>query len=261
LSKYKNVKTINFFDDDFLLPASIVEFVRLFKKEIHLPFVINAHVDSITKEKISILKNCGCDLIRIGIESGNYRIRKKILNRRATNLCFVEKSQIIKKHGIRLFTFNMIGLPTETGNNVLETLRLNAQLRPDVVRVATFYPYEGTPIYLLCKKLGLLVPKKPEQMYLTYSSKSILNFDDNFKLFLQKVIRHLDCYLNYLDADISVYYGEIVNEINSLSERDLNSKIKQKIFSERIQKVSKKLSSQSIPHYVKRFNPYYAVRV
>lgn len=175
--------------------------------------------------------------------------------------CFVEKSQIIKKYGIRLFTFNMIGLPTETENNVWETLQLNVQLRPDVVRVATFYPYEGTPIYSLCEKLRLLMPKNQKQRNLTYSSKSILNFDDNFKLFLLKIIRHLDCYLNYLDADISVYYREIVNEINSLSERDFNSKVKQKILLERIKKISKNLLSLSISHYVKKFNPYYAVRV
>lgn len=261
LSKYRDVKAINFFDDDFLLSPSIVEFVKLFRKEINLPFIINTHVDSITEEKVSVLKSCGCDLIKIGLESGNYRIRRVVLNRQTTNQCFIEKSQIIKKHDIRLFTFNMIGLPTETENNVSETLQLNAQLKPDVVRVATFYPYEGTQIYFLCEKLGLLMPKNQRQRDLTYSSKSILNFDDNFKLFLLKTIKHLDCYLNYLDADVSVYYGEVVNEINSLSERGFNSKAKQKILSERIEKISNNLLFQSVPHYVKKFNPYYAVRV
>ncbi len=260
LFKYNNVKAVNFFDDDFLLSSSILEFIELFKKEIGLPFIVNAHVDSITDEKVATLKSCGCDLIRIGVESGNYNIRKNILSRAATNQSFVEKSEIIKKYGIRLFTFNMIGLPTETKANVLETLQLNARLNPDVVRVATFYPYEGTPIHSLCKKLGVL-SKNRGQRHLTYSSKSILDFDSDFKVFLLKVIKHLDCYLNYLDTNISDYYVGIVNEINSFSEEDFNSVTKQEALSKKIEETSKNLSSKFVKHYVKKFNPYYAVRI
>lgn len=259
LSKYQNIKAINFYDDDFLLSPSIIEFIELFRKEIGLPFMVNTHVNSITDEKIRVLKNGGCDMVKVGLESGSHRIRKDILNRPATNQYVAEKMKIVRKHDIRLFTFNMIGLPTETENNVFETLKLNAQLQVDVVRVATFYPYEGTAIYSLCRDLDLLEPRG--QKHLTYSSKSILNFDNHFKLFLLKITRYLDCYLNYLNPDISINYQEIVNEINSLSELNFDSRSRQKTLSEKIDQISKDLSFKSIPHYVKKFNPYYAVRV
>ncbi|MBA3047721.1 B12-binding domain-containing radical SAM protein [Patescibacteria group bacterium] len=260
LNKYDNIKAINFYDDDFLLPLSIINFVNLFKREINLPFMINAHVNSITDKNISALKHCGCDLIKIGLESGSYRIRKDVLNRPITLRQFIEKINIIKKYGVKLFTFNMIGLPTEEKEDVFETLRLNAQIQPNVVRIATFYPYTGTSIYFLCQKLNLL-QKNQSEGHLTYFEKSILNFDNRFKLFLLKILRYFDCYLNYFNTNISFYYEDMIDRIKLLSDPELNSGIIQKKLQKEIGAISKNLSSDGVPHYVKKFTPYYAVRI
>lgn len=222
--------------------------------------MINTHIHSITDAKISILKDCNCDLIKVGLESGSYRIRKEILNRPITREQLIAKLNIIKKYGIRLFTFNMIGLPTETKDDIFETLKLNAQIQSNVVRIATFYPYTGTPIYFLCQKLNLLQETQDEE-HLTYFEKSVLNFDNSFKLFLLKVIKYFDCYLNYFDINISVYYKKVVDKIKLLSESEFGSNIIEHDLHEEIEAISKELSFRKIPHYVKKFNPYYAVRI
>lgn len=261
LDKYDAIKAINFYDDDFLLTPSIIDFIKLFKKAINLPFMINTHIHSITGAKISTLKDCGCDLIKVGLESGSYRIRKEILNRPIMREQLVAKLNIIKKYGIKLFTFNMIGLPTETQDDIFETLKLNAQIQSNVVRIATFYPYTGTPIYFLCQKLNLLQETQQDEGHLTYFEKSVLNFDNSFKLFLLKIIKYFDCYLNYFDINISVYYKNVVDKIKLLSESEFNSDIIGRDLQEEIEAISKELSFRKIPHYVKKFNPYYAVRI
>lgn len=154
----------------------------------------------------------------------------------------------------------MIGLPTETTENIFETLKLNAQIQPNVVRIATFYPYTRTPIYFLCQKLNLLQESQDEG-HLTYFEKSVLNFDNSFKLFLLKIIKYFDCYLNYFDINISIYYKNAVDKIKLLSESEFSSEIIEQELQEEIEAISKKLSIREIPHYVKKFNPYYAVKI
>lgn len=50
----------------------------------------------------------------------------------------------------------MIGLPTEQYDDILETIKLNIECKPDYAWVSIFQPYPGTEIYEYCKENGLL---------------------------------------------------------------------------------------------------------
>ena len=74
---------------------------------------------------MKLLKKMGVVAASVGVESGNQNIRKSILNRDMTNEQILESIRLLKKYDIRISTFNLIGLPTETRDNVFETIRLN----------------------------------------------------------------------------------------------------------------------------------------
>ncbi|MEE9525307.1 MAG: radical SAM protein [Candidatus Woesearchaeota archaeon] len=260
LNSYEGVKIIRFVDDDFLLNDSIIEFMNIFKKEINLPFVINAHINSVNEEKLIALKKNNCHLLGIGVECANENIRKEILNRHMSNQQIREKIKLIKKIGVRLMNYIMFGFPTETKQNVIETLKLNSESQPDIVRSSIFFPCEGTELYSICEKLELISHSKDQNLF-TYFEKSVLNFNDDFKLFLEKVQKYLDCYLNYYNENLSSKYGALIAMINNLSREQWGDEEVHKEIQKMRESISQDLCSKKTFHYAMRFTSYFAVRI
>ncbi|MFT4304442.1 MAG: B12-binding domain-containing radical SAM protein [Candidatus Woesearchaeota archaeon] len=258
LNRYKNIKCISFGDDDFLLHPKIINFLDMYIKEIKIPFVINANLKSITVEKLKKLKKAKCKIVRIGIESGNEKIREDILNRYITNEEIIKKIELIKKAKLKVLSYNMIGLPTENKKKINDTIKLNVDSKVDIVRISTFYPYEKTKIYTICKNLNLLKTKKNNS--LTYYDDTILDFNDKFKLHVSKIQKYFDCYLNYNIKEISKLYKPLIQKIEKLDRHEfLNKSIQKELDSER-KKVIKKLNKEKKTHYKIEFASYFAVR-
>jgi len=59
----------------------------------------------------------------------------------------------------------MIGLPYEKRPQILDTIKLNARVKPKVMHVSIFYPYPGTKAYEICKKEGFLTDKHIDTYY------------------------------------------------------------------------------------------------
>jgi radical SAM superfamily enzyme YgiQ (UPF0313 family) len=72
-----------------------------------------------------------------------------------TNEMILEAGLLLRKHNIRLATYNMIGLPTETPEEAFETIRLNAKLKPTKINEFIFQPYPHTDLFQNCMEWGL----------------------------------------------------------------------------------------------------------
>ena len=149
---------IRFWDEDFtILPVSYLkEFSRLYKKEINLPFIVYAGTRTITEEKVGYLKDMGCITMAMAIESGNYWMRKNILNRDIKDEDIVRKYEIVKKSGIRVSAYNMIGLPFETRSMIFDTIYLNRRVDPATSSAAVYMPYPRTRLAEITEEFGLL---------------------------------------------------------------------------------------------------------
>lgn len=109
-----------------------------------IQFGCSVRPETTTERKVSLLKQMGCVAMTVGVESGNEEIRRKVLNRKMTNEQIEKAISIIKDYGIRVTTFNMIGLPGETRDNVFETIRFNRKLSAESANVFIVYPFPGT---------------------------------------------------------------------------------------------------------------------
>ena len=69
----------------------------------------------------------------------------------------------------------MLGLPYEGPKEILDTIKLNAQIKPDISIVSIFYPYQGTYLYKLCRQKGFLKEKENLEVPRNYYSYSILS--------------------------------------------------------------------------------------
>ncbi|MBI5805322.1 radical SAM protein [candidate division TA06 bacterium] len=103
---------------------------EMISKRINLPWGCFARADLLTEEILLSMKRAGCELLMMGVESGDQemldRYHKKTtieIIRRAFALC--------KKHGIRTVATFIIGLPGETETSFQKTMDLALELDPD----------------------------------------------------------------------------------------------------------------------------------
>ncbi|GHU69149.1 B12-binding domain-containing radical SAM protein [Bacteroidia bacterium] len=133
-------------------------------------------------------KKANITSVTIGLESGNYRIRKEILNRDYSNEIILKTAQLAKNYGIDLSLFNMVGLPTETPVEFADTIQMNQMIQPSFHATSIFFPYPGTELHTMCERMGLLpqsINTKDERQIATlnlpgFSKRQIQKSFDSF---------------------------------------------------------------------------------
>ncbi|MDD5457196.1 MAG: radical SAM protein [Candidatus Margulisbacteria bacterium] len=105
------------------------------------------------------LKKANFVSLNIGLESGSERVRREILDRSYTNDEFLQAVSLARKYGLKVNLYNLVGLPGETYNDYLETVKINRIARPDSVMTSIFFPYPGTKLYDRCIENGYLPNK------------------------------------------------------------------------------------------------------
>ncbi len=176
IKKYPFIKFVRF-DDDLLFVNKewVKEFAKLYKKEIGLPFSADMRVNMADDELFSILKEAGAHLFRFGVESGNDYILKEVLMKGITIAQTKKAFRLSRKKGIKVQAYNMIGVPCEGAKEILDTIKLNAQIKPDISVVSIFYPYRGTHLYELCRQKGFFKEEKNLKIPQNYYSYSVLS--------------------------------------------------------------------------------------
>ncbi len=170
LSRYEGIRQIVFHDDTFTLNKPWLKaFCARYREEIPVGFICNIRADHVDENIIRMLKETGCLQVRMGLESGNEKIRNRILDRKQTTGQIVEAARIIKKHKIHFWTFNMVGLPHETEAAIRDTIQLNRAIQPDVVFISIFNPYPGR-LYDLCVKEGMITDTVNESYFCSNST-------------------------------------------------------------------------------------------
>ena len=101
--------------------------------------------DAIDRERLNILKQYGVTAVELGAQSMNDDVL--CLNRRGhTAADVVKASRLIKEYGIELGLQMMTGLPGDTDESAVETLRRILALQPDTLRIYPTIVLENTEL-------------------------------------------------------------------------------------------------------------------
>lgn len=167
-----DVGYFEFWDELFLSNLKFVrEFFQLYKERIKLPFSINSRTEIMSEEFCATAAEAGCHTIWFGIESGDQDYRNKMLGRKMTNKHILDAAENCKKAGIQRLTFNIVGMPLETAENMRQTLDLNRAIAPEHFFFFPYIPLRGTPLYETAKAEGLLQPLKKNLHYLSAANE------------------------------------------------------------------------------------------
>lgn len=103
-------------------------------------------IDSIDKKLVDLMKRSGCFQVNVGIESGSPRILRQI--KKALSLDMVrEKVSLLRKAGIEVVGFFMIGFPGETIAEIKQTIFLAMELPLTAASFSILCPLPGSEIY------------------------------------------------------------------------------------------------------------------
>jgi len=197
LSRYPAVGFVTFQDDTLLFNSNWLDnFAMLYQEHIGLPFCCNARVDEVTAENATRLKNAGCVEVRMGVEAGNDYIRNEILKKHVSKEQIIESFQLLNELDIKTLSLNMMGMPNETEEMILETFELNRKCRPAAARCTIFEARIGTAVYEKYKEhITHYIPNETENAALLGKN------DDRFIVESDKISHELSIpILNFLPS-------------------------------------------------------------
>src|SRR5262249_22307904 len=125
--EHYQIEFLKFWDETFLLmdKPRMEEFGDLYSKEIGIPYVIETTAQSIDDFSAAILHKTNCRSASLGMETGSPDLRKGLLFKPTSNSVYVNAFSLLAKHEIQKVSFNMIGLPTESQEDIFRTIGLN----------------------------------------------------------------------------------------------------------------------------------------
>lgn len=122
------------------------EFAYQYKKEVNIPYWCNSEVRFINKHYVSLLKQSGCHIVTLGVETANDYTRSVVLNKDFTEDRLKEAIALLRAEGIKVAFNNIIGIPGRTFKEDLELVRFNQKMAPDAAVCLLFSFFPGTAI-------------------------------------------------------------------------------------------------------------------
>lgn len=173
----KGVREFFIQDDNFTINRQrTIEFCRLLTDAgLNIKYKISSRVDCIDDEISKYLRNSGCYRIYFGVESGS----QKVLN-------YLEKGITIQhiktafhaaqKHDIDCCAYIMIGVPSETEEDIRLTMHLIKDIKPNHLHCSICTPMPRTYLYGKLMEDGVIT----HDYWLDFASNPVPSFKTPF---------------------------------------------------------------------------------
>jgi anaerobic magnesium-protoporphyrin IX monomethyl ester cyclase len=143
----KGFEAVAIYDDDVLINKKRDRVIFQGLKDRGMPYRCMTRTDIATKEDLRMLKDTGCAELAIGVESADPYIHNVVCNKGTTIEQDTKFVRMCKEIGLRVKTYLIIGLPSESQISVKRTKKWLNTERPDNYDVSIFTPYPGSRIY------------------------------------------------------------------------------------------------------------------
>ena len=206
---------IDFQDDTFTLNKNkVIDFCSAVQiNNLQLDFRCNTRIDLVDEELLKKMKLAGCSLIHFGIESGNEKLRKNVINKgNFSNKQVYRILSLCRKYKIKTGGYFMIGHPGETKKEIADTKKMIFNADLDLLGLSIPTPFPGSKLYKIAEKKGIInkniidqFARKqlgigysgvypvfvPEKLNKDYLYKQMKEINRKFYLNLKTFIQHL----------------------------------------------------------------------
>ncbi len=145
----QGVNICSFQDDSFSANRSLVVELceELIARKSTMPWMARVRIDELDYDRLVLMKQAGCVMLGIGVESGCERIIR-LMNKTRNPEQWIEQCRKICKWtrelGIGTNAYYVLGNPTETREEIEQTITLALELNTDSIQVHFYTPYPGS---------------------------------------------------------------------------------------------------------------------
>ena len=188
--KKMGIDEILIYDDTFTVEKQRVLDIcdEIIKRNLKIIWDIRARVNTIDEEIVKKLKQAGCARIHFGVEAGTEKILK-ILNKGITIEQIKTAFKLSKKYKIDTLAYFMIGSPSETKEDIKQSIKLAKKINPNFIHITILTPYPATELYRSALEKGIIkndywreFAKHPEMGVKTQYWEEIFSKQELFKL-------------------------------------------------------------------------------
>ena len=138
--------------------ASLMEIVKNLVKGEHQEITIEANPESLTLEKVQLMKASGINRVSMGLQSTDDLILKNI-GRIHNYDTFLKSYQLLRENGFDNLSFDLItALPGQDEAVIRETIEQAIALKPEHISVYSMILEEDTPFYAQSEDGSLSLP-------------------------------------------------------------------------------------------------------
>lgn len=149
LTNRYNLQGICFLDDNFTLSkewaCEVCE--GIIDRKLELKWWAQIRANLADPALLRLMRRAGCVTAAITIESGNNRIRREILHKNTTRGQIRSAYRMAKSLGLKTQGTLMMGSPTETYAECLDSIAFLCDMDPDWAGVVLTTPLPGTPLH------------------------------------------------------------------------------------------------------------------
>jgi radical SAM superfamily enzyme YgiQ (UPF0313 family) len=183
VKKRHNLKKVIFNDDIFILNREwLNKFTKQYLKKIKMPYKCFVRANLVDEELVKLLKKGLCETVYFGIESGDEELRKSVLNKNVSDEQLIKTGKLFHKYGITIGTFNMMGIPSETVEQALKTIRINRIIKTDFPRIMLLQPYPKTKVSEFAVEKGYMDELNPDEFGKSFLKKSLITQENISRL-------------------------------------------------------------------------------
>lgn len=147
---------------------------RIIEEKLDIKWRCDTRADRLDRELVSLMKDAGCIRVKIGVESGSERVLQAI-RKGVTKQQIREAAALVKEFEIPLTVYLMVGFPTETSEDVRETIEFAKELDAEYYSLSVLAPYYGTQIYEEAHRNGASLDKEHWEYFFHQSGDMIVN--------------------------------------------------------------------------------------
>ena len=180
INRFK-LRYFSFQDDTFTAnKAWVLELCKKLRGEnLHIQWSAQSRVDTFDEEIAMAMKRAGCVCVFFGIESGSQRIlnlyRKGITPEKS-----LKAAKVCKKAGLIIFADFIFGGPTETPEEMKQTVQLIREIGPELPSPTFFTPIPGCDLHEFCKKEHLILGGQASNFDRSPQGRKIKGIDYGF---------------------------------------------------------------------------------
>lgn len=138
-----------FMDDTFTFNRkNVEEFCKeIISRNLKIKWMAMTRANLVDEKLLPLLKKAGCTDLFFGVESGNERVRNEVIKKAVSNEAAFKAIKLCRKFGIQSSVFLMLGFPTETKNELYDTVNFARTSGCDLIGVHITVPLPGSELF------------------------------------------------------------------------------------------------------------------